>query len=408
MSLTPTMVPSTFNPAPIRVMFLINDMTVGGAEMLLDQIIRRMDRQRFAPELCCMHHLGELGERLRDVVPVFSNVLKHKYDIPVVARLARLMRGRGADAVVTVGAGDRMFWGRLAAWRAKVPVVISALHSTGWPDRIGRLNRLLTPLTHAFVGVATSHGRYLVEQEGFPAQRVFVILNGVDTNRFRPQPRDPALLEPFGIPRDAKTVGLVAVLRPEKNHELLLRAAQQIRRTEPKTHFVLVGGGPRRADLEQLTARLGLTDAVHFLGPRGDVPQLLPQFDVFALTSKIEASPISILEAEACGVPVAATSVGSVPESVIHEETGLLVPSDDAEALAHAITRILESPPLARSMGEAARKFVVETRSLDVTVRGYEELICRLYQERNPDREHNPVTRQQPQGAARPAAPVPV
>jgi glycosyltransferase involved in cell wall biosynthesis len=106
-----------------------------------------------------------------------------------------------------------------------VPVVISALHSTGWPDRIGRLNRMLTPLTDAFIGVATAHGRYLIEDERIPAERVHVIPNGVDTERFQPRPRDCSLLATLGIPNEAKTVGLVAVLRPEKNHELFLRAA---------------------------------------------------------------------------------------------------------------------------------------------------------------------------------------
>ena len=365
---------------PLRVMFLINNMTVGGAEMLLDQLIRRLDRTRFAPELCCMRELGDLGERLRDVAPVFCHVLKHKFDFRVLPRLVRLLLRRRIDAVVTVGAGDRMFWGRLAARRARMPVVISALHSTGWPDRIGRLNRMLTPLTDTFVGVASSHGRYLIENERFPAERVVVIPNGVDTERFVPRPRDPGRLEQLGIPRNAKTVGLVAVLRPEKNHELFLRAASLVRKQVPEAHFVLVGDGPERASLERLTAELGLGPTVHFLGNRSDVPELLPLLDVFALTSKIEASPVSILEAQACGVPVVATRVGSIPESVIDGETGLLVSSEDVDGTAAAIMRILQHPSLGQSLGAAAREFVVEHRSLEAMVSGYEELITRLYE----------------------------
>jgi glycosyltransferase involved in cell wall biosynthesis len=365
---------------PLRVLFLINDMSVGGAEMLLDQLLRRMDRTRIAPELCCMRELGDLGEQLGSVAPVFSHVLKHKYDMPVLARLVRLLRRRQIDAVVTVGAGDRMFWGRLAARRARVPVVVAALHSTGWPDRVGRLNRMLTPWTDAFVGVANAHGRYLVEKERFPADRVHVIHNGVDTDRFVPCARDPARLEPLGVPRDAKTVGLVAVLRPEKNHELFLRAAAMVRRQEPQAHFVLIGDGPERARLERLVAELKLGDSVRFLGKRKDVAGLLPLFDVFALTSKIEASPVSILEAQACGVPVVATRVGSIPESVIDGETGLLVDSEDIEGVARAVVRILSSPAFGRSLGDAARRFVVEHRSLAAMVKGYEELIRKLYE----------------------------
>jgi len=366
---------------PLRVMFMINDMSVGGAEMLLDQIIRRMDRGQFAPELCCLHQLGELGEKLRGEAPVFSNLLKHKYDVPVLSRLVQLLHSRRIDAVVTVGAGDRMFWGRLAAWRAGVPVVIAALHSTGWPDRIGRLNRMLTPLTDAFVGVAAAHGRYLVEHERFPAERVYVIPNGVDTDRYRPQPPYQALRDSLGIQRDSKLVGLIAVLRPEKNHALLLRAGAEVRKRISNVRFVLVGNGPERESLEQLAGSLGITDIVHFLGARADVPDLLSLFDVFALTSKTEASPVSILEAQACGVPVVATNVGSISESVIDGETGLLVKSESVVEVARAIIRVLDSPEWARELGTAARNFVVEHRSVKQMVRGYEELITRLYEE---------------------------
>jgi glycosyltransferase involved in cell wall biosynthesis len=366
-------------------MFMINDMTVGGAEMLLDQLIRRLDPARFAPELCCMNKLGELGENLRGMVPVFPHLLKHKYDVPVLSRLVRLLRKRQIDAVVTVGAGDRMFWGRLAAWRAGVPVVISALHSTGWPDRIGRLNRLLTPLTDAFIGVATAHGRYLVEVERFPADRVHVIPNGVDTERFQPRPRDGALLDHLGIPRDSSIVGLVAVLRPEKNHELFLRAAAIVRQQMSDIRFVLVGNGPERESLDQLTAELGLTDIVHFLGARSDVPQLLPLFDVFTLTSKIEASPVSILEAQACGLPVVSTRVGSIPESVIDGQTGYLASPGAVEEVAAAVIRLLRSPDLRQALGSAARQFVVHHRSLQSMVTGYEELITSLYEQKTAD-----------------------
>jgi glycosyltransferase involved in cell wall biosynthesis len=364
---------------PLRVMFMINDMTVGGAEMLTYEIIRRLDRERFAPELCCMRGLGELGERLRDDVPVFSHVLKYKYDVRVLYRLTRLLRRRKIDAVVTVGAGDRMFWGRLAAWRASVPVVISAIHSTGWPDRIGRLNRLLTPLTDAFIGVAAPHGRYLVEEEGFPEDRVHVIPNGVDTDRFQPCQRDVALVQRLGIPPDARIVGLVAVLRPEKNHELFLRAAAIVRRQVANVHFVFVGDGAQREVLERLRKELGLGDVVHFLGSRRDVPELLPLFDVFALTSKIEASPVSILEAQACGVPVVATRVGSIPDSVLDGQTGLLVSPGSVDEVAAAVLRVLRSPELAASLRALAREHVVSHHSLDGTVRGYEELISHVY-----------------------------
>ena len=132
-------------PHPLRVLFVTSCMDVGGAEVLLAALVRGMDRIRFLPELCCLKHPGVLGEQLAAEIPVFSRLIRHKFDLSVRGRLARLMGERKIDAVVTVGTGgDKMFWGRLAAAKANIPVVLSALHSSGVPDRVEWPNRLLT------------------------------------------------------------------------------------------------------------------------------------------------------------------------------------------------------------------------------------------------------------------------
>ena len=302
--------------------------------MLLN-LLRRIDRSRFSPELCCLKELGELGEQLQRDIPVHERLLRNKFDIRVLWRLTRLLRNREIDAVITVGAGDKMFWGRLAAKRAGVPVVISALHSTGWPDCITWLNRRLTPLTDAFIAVAEKHAKYLVEHENLPSGRVVVIPNGVDTDRFQLARPTADVRQQLGIPHSAPLVGIVAVLRPEKNHEMFLRVAARVRRDVVEAHFLIIGDGPRRPELELLAAQLGLSDCVHFLGKRFDVPELLGLLDVFVLTSHNEANPVSILEALATGKPVVSTAVGSIPETVLEGVTGYLVdPGDELPWLA--------------------------------------------------------------------------
>ena len=361
-------------------MFVITCMPVGGAETLLVELIRRIDRSRVSPELCCLKYLGPLGEAVEQEIPTFSGLLAGKYDFAVLLRLTRLMRRRRVDAVVTVGTGgDKMFWGRLAAWRAHVPVICSALHSTGLPDRVEFPNRLLAPITDAFIAVAEPHRRYLAEHEGCPADRVRVIPNGVDVERFHPRWPNRALRREVGLPDGAPVAGIVAALRPEKHHELFLRAAALVRQEVSDAHFLIVGDGPQRKELEGLAENLSLGGAVHFLGTRGDVAEVLSIIDVVMLTSHMEANPVSILEAMASEKPVVATRVGSVPETVLDRQTGFLVPPDDARQITGRVIELFGDPELAGRMGRAGREHVVAHWSVERMVEGYQELICEIY-----------------------------
>ncbi|MCI0492868.1 MAG: glycosyltransferase, partial [Planctomycetes bacterium] len=302
-----------------------------------------------------------------------------KYDLRVWPRLTRLLHQRKIDAIVTVGAGDKMFWGRLAARRAGVPVILAALHSTGWPDGISRLNRLLTPITDAFIAVAPSHGRFLIEQEHLPAAKVAVIPNGVDTNRFAPMPDIATVRRQLNITPNAPVIAIVAALRPEKNHELFLSMARRVTEQLRDARFLIIGDGPRRELLEQRAGELGIAQRVLFLGSRDDVPQLLAASDVFALTSHNEANPVSILEAMSVGRPVVATNVGSIHEAVDQGRTGYLVPPGDARQLARRVIELLEDPVRSREMGAAARQKVVQCWSIDVMIQGYQRLIESVY-----------------------------
>ena len=365
---------------PLRVMFMLTSMPVGGAETLLVNLVRGMNPARFFPYICCLKERGPLGEELATEFPVFHDLIGGKYDVKVVGRLKRLLLEQEIDAVITVGAGDKMFWGRIAAKRARVPVIASALHSTGWPDGVGRFNRMLTPITDAFIGVAEEHGRFLVDTEGFPADKVVVISNGIDTQRFQfDASARNRIRNELNIPDNAPVCGIVAALRPEKNHALFLRAAARVREKLPSAQFVIVGDGPERPELDLLVEELSLQDAVHFLGSRSEIPQVLSAFDLFALTSHNEASPVSILEAMSIGLPVVTPRVGSIPETLHEGVQGFLVEAGNLDQTADRWSQVLSDPELAKTLGERGREFVVCHRSLDSMVKGYEELIVGIY-----------------------------
>jgi glycosyltransferase involved in cell wall biosynthesis len=364
---------------PLRVMFIQTDMRVGGAEMLTANIIRRLNRRRFAPELCCLKERGELGETLAGEIPVHHGLLSGKYDFRVWPRLTKLLRSRKIDAVITVGAGDKMFWGRLAARCVGVPVVLSALHSTGWPDGVGRLNRMLTPITDSFIAVAASHGRFLAKNLKIHEDKVAVISNGVDTAGFAPCADVAAVRRELGIGPTDPVIGIVAALRPEKNHELFLQMGRRVVNEFPSARLLVIGEGPCREAIQSQALQLGIANETMLLGSRADIPQLLAAMDVFALTSHIEANPVSILEAMSVGRPVVATNVGSIHEAVAEDRTGYLVPAGDADQLAERVLRLLRDSNLRELMGQAAREAVIRRWSIEAMVRGYERLIEATY-----------------------------
>lgn len=361
-------------------MFVLTRMPVGGAETLLTEIVRRMDRERFSPELCCLKRFDQLGEDLSREVPSCTGLLTRKWDVTVLWRLARLMRRRRIDAVVTVGTGgDRMFWGRLAAWLSGVPVICSALHSTGLPDHVEFPNRLLAPLTDAFIAVAEPHGRYLAEHEGCPADKVVVIPNGIDTGRFHPRPVNQRLQQELGLDPDAPVAGIVAALRPEKNHEMFLRVVASVCHKLPAARFLVVGDGPERPKVESLARELGVADAVRFLGTRSDVEEVLSLVDVLLLTSHMEANPTCLLEAMAAGKAVVATRVGSVAETVEPGRNGYLVSPGDWQAMAGYVLELFGDRHRAAEMGRAGREHVIARWTVDRMVQGYENMISRIY-----------------------------
>ena len=183
----------------------------------------------------------------------------------------------------------------------------------------------------------------------------------------------------LGLPPDALVIGTVANFTPKKDHATLLHAVATLITDRPGLRLVLVGAGPLDETLRRLVAERGLSDAVLFAGSRDDVAQLLPAFDVFALSSLHEGLPIALLEAMASGVAPVATAVGGVPEVIRHRVDGLLVAPGDAPALVSALTDVLDDTALReRLAGAAARRsedFGI-ARAVNDMQDWYDEVLC--------------------------------
>jgi glycosyltransferase involved in cell wall biosynthesis len=361
-------------------MFIITSMPVGGAETLLVNMVRRFDRNRINPMIGCLKEKGPLGEELSSEIPVFENLINHKYDVAVARRLRNLFKENKVDAVITVGAGDKMFWGRLAARYANVPVILSALHSTGWPDGVGKLNRMLTRITDGFIAVAKQHAEYQINEEKFPESKVFMIPNGIDTERFQfDAAARQTWRQKFNISETAPVVGIVAALRSEKNHPLFIESAFRTLQQVPDAQFVIAGDGPERPNIEAVIKEKQIESKVHFLGSISDIPGVLSMVDVFGLTSHNEASPVSIMEALSCRRPVVATDVGSIDESVVNGKTGFLVPAGDAEKMSQRWRELLSNQELRDTLGQQGRDHIIKYSSLQSMTDGYVELVESIF-----------------------------
>jgi glycosyltransferase involved in cell wall biosynthesis len=201
----------------------------------------------------------------------------------------------------------------------------------------------------------------------------------VDLSRFRQARPREEVRRGLGLPPEARVVGLVARLDHwGKGHRELFAALAQLQESLP-VQALIVGGGRRQGDMEKLAASLGIGGAVHFLGNRRDVPDLLGAMDIFVLPSHSEGVSLALLEAMAAGLPVIASAVGGLPEVIADGVNGLLIPPRDPGALAGALARLLAEPDLARRLGGQARRDVENYYSVERLVREvngiYEDLL---------------------------------
>ncbi|MGK3968363.1 glycosyltransferase family 4 protein [Sorangium sp. So ce118] len=368
---------------PVKVAHVVLSLNVGGLERVVLRLLERTSRERFAPVVCALQEPGALAEELARLgVPLVVLSRKPGLDPGLPVRLAAWLRREGIRLVHTHNPGPHLY-GALAAGLARAasfagggggPRVIHTKHGRNYPKQKRKVlvNRLAAALTDRVVAVSDDARAVALEVERVDPARVVTILNGVDPEVFRPGDARAARAR-LGLPASGYHVGCVARLSPEKDHATLLAAFARLREVRPDAHLTIVGDGPVRPALEQQAARLGLGGAVLFTGTRGDVAELLPAFDVFALASLTEGISLTLIEAASAGLPIVATRVGGNPEIVQEGETGLLVSPGSPEPLAAALEAIAVRDDRAE-VGMRGRARVIERFGIDQMIRAYEDL----------------------------------
>ena len=360
----------------VRIVYLITELNLGGAERALARAVAGLSRDRYNPLVVCLFDPGIVADQIRaSGVQVIDLRAKGKWDLSVAWRLYRLLR-RERPTILHTWMFHANVPGRLLGRLAGVPIIISSERTMGQESRWRyRLNRITAPLTDRVVCVSQQVADFVVQEVGIPQCKVVVIPNGIDLRNFKYLPAKRQARAALGLPYELALIGTVARLNPVKRLDVLLQALASVN----GVCAVIIGDGPERARLEALRKQLGLVERVRFVGQQSNVPEWLAAMDLFVLPSDWEGMSNALLEAMAVGLPVVATAVGGTPEVVVDGVTGLLVPPRDPEALAEAIIALLQDRERAEAMGRTGqerveRYFTVE-RMVQKTEALYEELI---------------------------------
>jgi sugar transferase (PEP-CTERM/EpsH1 system associated) len=371
--------------SPLRVLHVLNRLATGGTENVVLRLIDGLDEQIFEHRLAAVRGMDPAFSGL--ALPGGELLLDGKEDSGfefLILRLARVMRAYRPHIVHSRN------WGTieaiLAARLARVPVAIHSEHGydldmlTGLPTRRRIFRRASYRMADAVFAVTRELCDFHARQAWISPERIRVIYNGVDTQRFRPRSSERiSLRKKFGLPQERFIVGTVGRTVTIKDHPTLLRAVESMVLKGIDAHALLVGSGPELERNRQLVKDSSvLAGRVTFVGSSDEVPDILNTMDAFALTSISEGMSNTLLEAMAAGLPVIATNVGGNPEVVVDGDSGWLFRARDVEALVSRLMSLASDENQRRQLSLAARQRIVERFSLARMLNDYSNLYLEL------------------------------
>lgn len=369
-------VPPARSADPVRVSFVIDRLTRAGTETQLVALINHLHRGRVQPSLVLLDGEDDLSRALEPadcpVVRLGVRKLLSRGGVQAAARLRAYWRETRPEVVQTYFQ-DSTYFGVPVARAAGVRSVVRVRNNLGYAltrrDRIA--GRVIRPLVSRFLTNTAAGRDVILAGDGFAADRVVVLENGVDTHRFNR----------FLLPDTTKKrvrVGCVANLRAVKNIDGLMRAAKLLLDRHPCLVFEVAGDGEQREALERLHAELGLGDRFVLRGSVADPAAFLRTVEVAVLPSHSEGMSNALLEYMAAGRAVVATAVGANPTLIDSGKNGLIVPPNDPAALADAVISYLSRPLMAAAFGAAARRKVEAEYSRATMTRRFEDFFHEL------------------------------
>jgi sugar transferase (PEP-CTERM/EpsH1 system associated) len=371
--------------SPLRVLHVLNRLATGGTELVVLKLVEGLKKEIFEHRFAALRGMDPGFNEME--IPGGTLLLDGKEDSGfefLILRLAHIMRAYRPHIVHSRN------WGAIeaipAARLARVPVAIHSEHGyeldmlAGLPQRRRIFRRAAYGMADAVFAVTRELRDFHARQAWVSPERIRVIYNGVDAQRFRPRPDERiALRKRFALPEKRFIVGTVGRTVTIKDHPTLLRAVESIVLKGIDAHALLIGSGPELERNQQIAKDSAtLAGRVTFVGSCNDVPELLNAMDAFALTSISEGMSNTLLEALATGLPVVATNVGGNPEVIIDAESGWLFPPRDSEALASRLMLLALDENLRERASVAGRRRIMERFSAGRMLNDYSNLYLEL------------------------------
>jgi glycosyltransferase involved in cell wall biosynthesis len=363
----------------LRVALCITELEAGGAERMLVELARRLDRARFTPAVYVLGPRPHGDEQTLADELDWAGVETHflgassVWALPgTVRRLTALFRASRPDVLQSFLFHANVV-GPWAARRAGVPRVLTGIRvaerHSAWHRQVARRT---AHWAARHVCVSQSVADFTSDVTRIDRQSLTVIPNGVDVSRFAGAA--PLDLAGLGLPAGRRAFALVGRLERQKGADWLFDLLPGVFAAQASHDLLVVGSGPERRALESQAHRLGIASRVHFTGPRADIPGLLAAVNGLVLPSRWEGMPNVVLEAMASGKPVVATNVEGVAELLGPENAGQIVPAGDAQAFCEALVNLLGQPARAAELGRQNSRRIAEHFTLERMVAAYERL----------------------------------
>lgn len=340
----------------IKILFIHPSLSIGGAEELRFLVVKKFkENPNYELKVCCIEDSGDLGRKIEKlgVEVICLKKSSRPFNFLATIKLWRYLRRNKFDIAQT-SLFNANFHGRIAAFFAGVPIIISEEHSEHYQYNSIKFapfviaDKCLSYLTDRIIPCSNNLMKHIIKLEKIPAAKFFPLVNTFNVDKLKIK-IDPAWLKKeLGLSENNLIIGNIAALSFRKGQDKLIRAFKLVVNDYPQAKLLFIGNEIKEAkdDFSRLVHSLGLSGNVLFLGQKENIADYINILDVFVLSSNFEGIPLALLEAMYLRKPVVASNIGGIPEVITHGKNGFLVNAANPQAISRAVIQLLADQEL--------------------------------------------------------------